>query len=77
MDKIFTFETPDDDQRRASRVVFGFARRFADVLNNLPESREKSLAMTSLQHTVLWADAAIAIHGRPPAVSKTSKTHGT
>ncbi len=30
---------------------------------NLPESREKSLALTALQETSMWANAAVAIHG--------------
>lgn len=34
---------------------------FADVLDNLlPDSREKSLAFTSLQETLLWCQAAVA-----------------
>lgn len=28
----------------------------------LPESREKSLALTALQETAMWSNAAIAIH---------------
>lgn len=29
----------------------------------LPESREKSLALTALQEAAMWANAAVAIHG--------------
>lgn len=37
--------------------------KFAVALNNkLPESREKSLALTALQETMMWSNAAIAIH---------------
>jgi hypothetical protein len=28
----------------------------------LPESREKSLALTALQEAAMWANAAVAIH---------------
>jgi hypothetical protein len=31
----------------------------------LPPSRERSLALTSLQETMMWANAAIAIHTEP------------
>lgn len=32
------------------------------LIKNTPESREQSLALTSLQETMMWANAAIAIH---------------
>jgi hypothetical protein len=35
---------------------------FADTL---PDSREKSLALTALQEAAMWANAAIAIHLAP------------
>lgn len=36
----------------------------AEVMNSmLPESREKSLCLTALQESMMWANAAIAIHG--------------
>lgn len=31
----------------------------------LPKSREASLALTALQEAMMWANAAIAIHGLP------------
>lgn len=35
----------------------------AELINNeCPESREKSTALTSLQATRMWANAAVAIH---------------
>lgn len=40
------------------------AADFAAWLNqHVPESREKSLALTALQETSMWANAAVAIHG--------------
>lgn len=30
---------------------------------HLPESREKSLALTAVQEASMWANAAVAIHG--------------
>lgn len=39
------------------------AADFAVWLNaSLPESREKSLALTALQEAAMWANAAVAIH---------------
>jgi hypothetical protein len=36
-------------------------RRLADFLNEqLPEGREKALAITNLEHVMFWANAAIA-----------------
>jgi len=37
------------------------AKAFAEYINaNVPESREKSLAITHLEEVVFWANAAIA-----------------
>lgn len=32
------------------------------VETNVPDSREKSLALTSLQQSMMWCNAAVAIH---------------
>lgn len=32
------------------------------VLDNVPASRERSLALTALQEAMMWCNAAIAIH---------------
>jgi hypothetical protein len=38
----------------------GVALAFNEML---PESREKSLALTALQEAMMWGNAAVAIHG--------------
>ena len=39
------------------------AKEFARLIQEYcPESREKSLAITSLQQTIMWANASIAIN---------------
>lgn len=44
-------------------------RELALALHDLlPESREKSLALTAVQETMMWANAAIAIHGGPQQI---------
>jgi len=35
------------------------------VLDNVPPSRERSLALTGLQEAMMWCNAAIAIHTEP------------
>jgi hypothetical protein len=32
----------------------------------VPDSREKSLALTALQEAMMWANAAVAIYGADP-----------
>lgn len=34
----------------------------AEILNECPESRERSLAITKLEETVMWAVKAVACH---------------
>lgn len=35
------------------------------LLANVPNSRERSLALTALQEAMMWANAAVAIHTKP------------
>lgn len=35
------------------------------LLDNVPESRERTLALTHLQAAMMWSNAAIAIHTGP------------
>lgn len=56
-------QPPDDDVAELHAWVRDACGKFAKALNNkLPESREKSLALTNLQETMMWSNAAIAIH---------------
>ncbi len=48
-------------KREAHASVRAECRRLADFLNErLPEGREKSLAVTHLEETMMWANAALA-----------------
>lgn len=48
---------PQHDEVRAK------CRELAEFLNrSLPDSREKSLALTKLQETMMFSNAAIAVH---------------
>lgn len=61
--EIFTYHPPKADQPDRYVAIRDMAHTFGHLIQNAcPDSREKSLAITSLQQTVMWANAAIAIH---------------
>lgn len=60
---IFTYHVPQGNQAERYEMLRAKACSLALRINTLcPESREKSLAITSLQQTVMWANASIAIN---------------
>lgn len=57
----FTYHAPDAVKAQAHDSVRRWCRDLADFLNReLPEGREKSLAMTHLEEVMMWANAALA-----------------
>jgi len=58
----FTYHAPaSEDIKVAHELVRSSAFIYAGQLNELlPESREKSLAITHLEEVVFWANAALA-----------------
>ena len=61
--KTFTYHPVVKDQQRRYVQIRETARSFAILIADAcPESREKSTALTKLQETVMWANAAIAIN---------------
>lgn len=57
----FTYRAPEGDQPKRYELIRSHALAFALELNDLcPDSREKSLAITHLEQTVMWANASIA-----------------
>jgi hypothetical protein len=68
IDHNFIYHPPHGDQAERYAVVraehFGLARL---LLRLCPESRELSLALTKLEESVFWANAAIARNEKPPA----------
>lgn len=63
IDNIFTYHKPFGTQGERYETLRTTAKVLADIINSsCPESREKSLAITSLQQTIMWANASIAIN---------------
>ena len=56
-----SYHPPKDGQQECYGAIRQEARELAFTIQALcPESREKSLAMTNLEQSVMWANAAIA-----------------
>lgn len=61
IDNNFKHRVPKEDQTERFEALQGIAKIFARAINsNCPDSREKALALTSLEDSVLWATEAIA-----------------
>jgi hypothetical protein len=57
----FTYHSPNDKQQQIYQSIRSKAKELAYLIQDLvPESREKSLAMTKLEESVMWANAAVA-----------------
>jgi hypothetical protein len=67
IDNIFTYHKPFGGQQERYQQLRDCARLTARAINEMcPDSREKSLALTSLQQSIMWANASIAINEREP-----------
>lgn len=61
LDIRFSYHPPKGDQATRYEFLRARAREFATYVEyNCPDSREKSLALTSIEQAVMWANAAIA-----------------
>lgn len=61
IEKAFTYHAPKEGQTEKYQAIRDKAKELAYVIDKeTPESREKSLAMTKLEETVMWANASIA-----------------
>ena len=64
IENAFSFCELDDDGREVCANIRSKARGLAHYINkNVPDGREKSLAMTKLEECVMWANAGIARNG--------------
>lgn len=63
LENIFTYHMPINDQATRYVSIRETALVLAHAINKMcPDSREKSLAITSVQQAVMWANASIAIN---------------
>lgn len=63
INNIFTYHKPINDQPQRYEAIREKAKELATLINiSCPESREKSLAITNLQQSIMWANASIAIN---------------
>ena len=57
----FTYHSPKGNQSDSYQAIRSSAHEFAIMIVDFtPVSREQSLALTHLEETVFWANAAIA-----------------
>jgi len=61
LNKRFTYHAPKEGQPQKYENIRKNALALAELFNAMcPDSREKSLAITSLEEAVMWANASIA-----------------
>lgn len=64
IEKAFRYHAPKDGQAELYIQIRTKAKEYAYLIDKLvPDSREKSLAMTKLEEAVMWANAGIARNG--------------
>lgn len=62
LEERFRYHSLTPQQRMAINAVRDTTMGLAVILNQrLPESREKSLAMTKLEECAMWANKAVAL----------------
>ena len=61
IETAFTYHPPKGDQPERYIKLRDAAKEFAFLIDEcVPDSREKSVAMTNLEQVVMWANAGIA-----------------
>lgn len=61
IDRDFTYHAPTPDSIEKMQNIRGWAKSIAYLIDeSVPDSREKSLALTNLEQAVMWANAGIA-----------------
>ena len=59
----FAYHRPGPDKVAAHEAVRARCLELAEFLNaNVPDGREKALAITHLEDTMMWSNASIARH---------------
>ena len=63
VNRVFKYHAPRPGQTERYEAIREKARELATLIQfSTPESREQSTALTNLQQSVMWANAAIAIN---------------
>lgn len=66
LENRYTYHAPFGTQQERYVAMREKAKELAYLIEqSCPESREKSLAHTNLQQTIMWANASIAINEKP------------
>ncbi|HMZ78246.1 MAG TPA: hypothetical protein PLL06_01005 [Acidobacteriota bacterium] len=61
IENAFTYHPPKGDQPERYIKIRDAAKNFAFLIDEcVPDSREKSVAMTNLEQVVMWANAGIS-----------------
>jgi hypothetical protein len=61
IDNNFTYHAPKEGQPERYAKIRAKAKELAELIDaECPQSRERSIAMTELETSVFWANAAIA-----------------
>jgi len=61
IDNAFIYHAPKNDQADRYVRIRAMGHGLAVLINDVcPDSREKSLAMTKLEESIMWANASIA-----------------
>lgn len=64
INKRFTYHPPKDDQPARYVRLRNAAKELAELIEEVcPDSRERSLATTNLEQSIMWANASIARNG--------------
>lgn len=64
IEETFKYHNPKGNQSEMYDSIRSKAKELAVLIDTTcPDSREKSIAMTKLQETTMWANASIAING--------------
>ncbi len=57
----FAYHAPDEEKKRQHENIRAGCRQLTHLVDrSVPDSREKSLAITHLEEAMFWANAAIA-----------------
>lgn len=71
----FTYHKPFGDQPERYEGIRAQAKQLAGLMQRFcPPSRELSLAITAIEESVMWANAAIARNETPPVTQSSTES---